>query len=71
MATENYEKRVCEMKNQTIYITVRVDFEHDGRFDEEDVKDYTSNIIVGSINTHSVENGIKINNVENCGENIF
>jgi len=57
--------------SRTVYVTIRIDFEDDGRFDESEVGAMAADIVVGNALscTHSIEEGIRIENIENCGLN--
>lgn len=56
---------------KTVYVTIRIDFEHDGRFDESEVGAMAADVVVerALAHNHTIENGIRIENVENCGIN--
>lgn len=65
------------MEQRTTYITIRIDFSHDGRFtnegdyDNEDINAMAGDIVVNNAlaHIHTKENGIIIDNIENCGVN--
>lgn len=52
-----------------MYITVRVDFEHDGRMDQEDAKEYAALMVSEGVNRQTIDNGVQIHGVEVCGFN--
>ena len=56
---------------KTTYVTIRIDFEDDGRYDENEVAAMAADLVVERANSHNhtIENGITICNIENCGEN--
>lgn len=58
--------------SKTAYVTIRIDFEDDGRFDESEVGAVAADIVVGNAlsHIHTIENGIRIENIENCGLNL-
>ena len=61
------------MARETMYITIRIDYEQDGRYEnEQDAKDYAASKVIGDAlcHTHTIENGIEICDIENCGENL-
>ena len=55
---------------RTSYVTFRIDFEDDGRFDENEIAAIAADLVVerASSHNHTIENGIQIHNIENCGE---
>lgn len=59
------------MATKTIYVTIRIDYDHDGRYDESEVGAMAADLVVerAEYHNHTIENGISICNVENCGEN--
>lgn len=59
------------MATKTIYVTIRIDYEHDGRNDESEVGAMAADLVVerAKYHTHTIENGIQIHDIENCGEN--
>lgn len=65
------------MEQRTTYITIRIDFSHDGRFtneggyDNEDINAMAGDMVVNNAlaHIHTKENGIIIDNIENCGVN--
>lgn len=56
---------------ETIYVTIRIDFESDGRMDTERTKEYAATMVTERAggHSHTIEEGIQINNVEVCGIN--
>lgn len=65
MATDN-------MKSDELVITIRITFEHDGRMEDRDERNeyVASKVITDALcHTHTIENGIQIQDIENCGEN--
>lgn len=56
---------------KTTYITVRIDYEDDGRYDEEEAAAMAADMVVERAlsHKHTIENGIRIENIENCGIN--
>lgn len=56
---------------KTTYVTIRIDFEDDGRYDESEVGAAAADIVVerALAHNHTIEDGIKIENVHNCGIN--
>jgi len=59
------------MKSKTIYASIRIDFEHDGRFDENEVGAIVTDQVINDAlsHIHTIESGVSIVNIENCGEN--
>ena len=65
------------MEQITTYITIRIDFSHDGRYtneggyDNEDIEAMAGDIVVNNAlaHIHTKENGIIIDNIENYGVN--
>ena len=57
---------------KTYYAVIRIDFDDDGTFDECEVGGIAADIVVENAlaHAHTIENGIKIINVENCGESV-
>lgn len=59
------------MESKTVYVTVRIDFEHDGRYDEEEVGGIVADQVIANAlsHIHTIENGVQVTNITNCGEN--
>lgn len=59
------------MKSKTIYATIRIDFEHDGRFDENEIGAIVTDQVINAAlsHIHTIENGVQVTNITNCGEN--
>lgn len=57
--------------SKTAYVTIRIDFEDDGRYDEREVCAAAADLVMerALAHNHTIENGISIENVENCGIN--
>ena len=57
--------------SKTTYVTVRIDFDDDGRYDENEVEVMAADLMVerAMAHNHTIENGIRIGNIENCGIN--
>ena len=55
---------------KSIYLTIRVDYESDGRMDAEQEKEYAADMVVQRANySHTIDEGICISNIEVCGFN--
>jgi len=52
-------------------VTIRIDYDDDGRYDKNEVAAMAADLVVerAGYHNHTVENGISIENVENCGIN--
>ena len=65
------------MEQRTTYITIRIDFSHDGRFtneggyDTEDIDAMVGQLVAqrAGYHSHTKEDGIIIDNIEMCGVN--
>jgi hypothetical protein len=57
--------------SKTTYVTIRIDFEDDGRYDESEVGAMAADIVVerAGYHNHTIENGVVLENIENCGVN--
>lgn len=57
--------------DNTVYVTIRIDFESDGRFDWRDARKMAAEMVVERANAHNhtIEDGISIQNIEFCGIN--
>jgi len=57
--------------DNTTYVTIRIDFESDGRFDWREASELAALMVVerASLHNHTIENGIRIQNIESCGVN--
>ena len=57
--------------SKTTYVTIRIDYEDDGRYDESEVGAMAADIVVerAMAHNHTIENGIVLENIENCGVN--
>lgn len=61
-----------DMQSDELVITIRITFEHDGRMSDRDERnEYVAAKVIGDAlsHTHTIENGIQIHDIENCGEN--
>lgn len=66
------------MEQRTTYITIRIDFSHDGRFtneggyETEDINAMAGDMVVNNAlaHIHTKEDGIIIDNIEMCGVNL-
>ena len=54
---------------KSVYVTLRIDFESDERMDAESEREYAATMVVNDVNTHTIDEGILIHNVEICGYN--
>lgn len=56
---------------KTTYVTIRIDYEDDGRYDASEVGAMAADIVVerALAHSHTIEDGIRIENIENCGVN--
>ena len=56
---------------KTMYVTVRIDYEADERYDESEVQERVPEMVTERANAHNhtIEDGIHIVNVESCGIN--
>ena len=55
---------------KSIYVTIRVDYESDNRMqDAEREREYAATMVTDHANTHTIDEGILIHNVEICGYN--
>lgn len=66
------KKRLVKKQIKSVYLTIRINYESDGRInDTEEEKEYVSNMVAEQVNSHShtIENGIQIQDVEICGYN--
>ena len=54
-----------------MYVTVRIDYEADERYDESEVRERVPEMVTERANAHNhtIEDGIRIVNVESCGTN--
>ena len=57
--------------DKTTYVTIRIDYEDDGRYDASEVGAMAADMVVecALAHSHTIENGIRIGNIENCGIN--
>ena len=57
--------------SKTVYVTVRIDYDDDGRYDASEVGAMAADLVVerAMAHNHTIENGISIENIENCGIN--
>ena len=57
--------------SKTTYVTIRIDYHDDGRYDTSEVGVMVGDIVVERALTHNhtTENGITIENITNCGIN--
>jgi hypothetical protein len=57
--------------SKTTYVTIRIDYEDDGRFGSYEADGIAADMVVARAlaHNHTIENGISIENIENCGIN--
>ena len=55
----------------TTYVTIRIDYEDDGRFGSYEAEAMAADMVVerALAHNHTIENGIRIENITNCGVN--
>ena len=56
---------------KTTYVTLRIDYEDDGRFGSYEAEAIAADMVVNNAlaHIHTIEDGIRIENIENCGVN--
>ena len=57
--------------SKTTYVTIRIDYEDDGRFGSYEAEGIAADMVVerAGYHNHTIENGISIENIKNCGVN--
>lgn len=57
--------------SKTTYVTIRIDYEDDGRFESYEAEEIAADMVVerALAHNHTIEDGISIENIENCGIN--
>jgi len=60
---------------KTTYVTIRIDYEYNGEVnygDENEICAMAADLVVerALAHSHTIENGIIIDNIENCGVNM-
>ena len=57
--------------SKTNYVTIRIDYEADVRYDEESAKEVAIDRVMSYLSgagLYNEENGLRVTDVENCGE---
>lgn len=65
----NFGKNRNNMTTRTIYVTVRIDYEFDETQTNSEESVWDAEHLAIQTNYNSVQNGVKIESVEICGEN--